>query len=121
VLRIALVVLAGGAGASESPESASSAPTIRIERRDASHARSRGPEPSPRTAGPTTAAPGPACSDGTFEVERCVTGGMAFQTPEGPRANVSCTTRCESAPPGAPGMPCAQIAPRKFRCNAYAP
>lgn len=80
--------------------------------------------PARSESGPaaSTARPAPTCPDDQYEVERCITGGMAFQTPDGPRANRSCTTTCSPTPPtGPPGMPCAEVAPHRFVCNAFAP
>lgn len=68
--------------------------------------------------------PEPSCPEGTYEVERCITGGMPIQTPQGPRDRGGCTMQCEPQPPaGTPGMPCAQIddAGRRFRCLGLVP
>jgi hypothetical protein len=64
----------------------------------------------------------PQCPDGTVTVESCITGGMAIQTPEGPRANRTCTTQClAAAPAGSLAMRCAEVEPDHFRCEGFAP
>jgi hypothetical protein len=62
------------------------------------------------------------CEPDQFQVERCMTEGMARPGPNGPQAVTHCSTRCEDAPPTIPdpkSTTCRQTGARAFHCDSF--